>query len=463
MEPDNREKEKKTRLRPSRQMILWGITAFFVGLALILAVFLVFRGSAIRSGYHVIVSILSPVIIGGVVAFILTPVVNKLERSIFAPLYRKAGVDIFDTEHFAKHARAARGFSIAISMIVLVSLMTSLVVVVFPQVWESVMTLFGNLREYAGNLELLAEKWLEPYPEVYDQFRIILAEATQRITKFFNESILPRVPEYLDFVTKSIRQVLTALLDIIVGLVVAAYLLGFKERLAGMCKKFNYAFFRERVANRIIEEARFVNKTFTGFLVGKIIDSMIIGVLCYIGCLIFKFPYAILVSVVVGVTNIIPYFGPYIGGVFGFLLLLMIKPLTAVYFGIFVLVLQQFDGNILGPRILGSSIGIPSFWVLFSILLFGGLFGLVGMVFGVPVFAVIYHLMGLLLDTMLSRKQMETSTEEYIRTERMEGGQIVHRTRPDEKPRDPKAARFPKNMAKFLRRDKLIGKDEDKK
>ena len=166
-------------------------------------------------------------------------------------------------------------------------------------------------------------------------------------------------------------------------------------------------------AIQIIKEAKFINKTFGGFITGKLIDSAIIGCICFVVLTIFKFPYIMLVSVIIGFTNIIPFFGPFIGAIPSTIIILTASPIYAVYFVIFIIILQQIDGNIIGPKILGGSTGIPSFWVMFAILFGGGLFGFVGMVLGIPVFAVLYAYVSRAVDSKLQKKNMPVNTNLY--------------------------------------------------
>ena len=189
-----------------------------------------------------------------------------------------------------------------------------------------------------------------------------------------------------------------------------------KEKFAGQAKKISYAIFEQDTANNVIKNFRFTHQTFIGFLGGKIIDSIIIGLLCFIGTTIMGTPYAALVSVIIGVTNIIPFFGPFLGGVpCAFLVFVVdpLHPLNCVYFILFVIILQQFDGNILGPKILGNSTGLTGFWVIFSITFFGGLFGVLGMIIGVPIFAVIYAAIRSAINTLLKKKKLPTDGKQY--------------------------------------------------
>lgn len=199
-----------------------------------------------------------------------------------------------------------------------------------------------------------------------------------------------------------------------IGLIIALYLLVSKELFAGQGKKMIYALFEEETGNLLIKNIRFVHSTFGGFISGKLVDSLIIGMLCFIGMTLLNLPYPLLVSLIVGVTNIIPFFGPFIGAVPSIILILMVNPLQALYFGIFVFILQQFDGNILGPKILGDKTGLSSFWVIFSITIFGGYWGFIGMAIGVPVFAVIYAAWKAFISRSLQKKGLSTDTVEYL-------------------------------------------------
>ena len=193
--------------------------------------------------------------------------------------------------------------------------------------------------------------------------------------------------------------------NLVIGLIVSVYLLASRKKFGQQGKLILYSLVKRRWADLFLEEICYADKMFGGFINGKILDSAIIGVLCYIACLIFKFPSALLVSVIIGVTNVIPFFGPFIGAIPATLLILIQNPIKALWFVLFVLVLQQVDGNIIGPKILGNTTGLSSFWVLFAILLFGGLWGFVGMIIGVPLFAVIYDVIKKLVIHGLKRNE----------------------------------------------------------
>ena len=202
--------------------------------------------------------------------------------------------------------------------------------------------------------------------------------------------------------------------DMLIAIIVSVYLLMRKDIFAAQSKKIVYSLFPTRAADLIVQEVRSAYRIMSGFITGKLLDSLIIGVICLVCCNLLQFPYPALISVIIGVTNIIPFFGPFIGAIPCGLLIFLVNPLQAVYFAIFILVLQQFDGNILGPKILGDSTGLASFWVLFSILLFGGLFGFAGMVLGVPVFAMFYSIVSRLVSYGLRARGLPGKTEEYM-------------------------------------------------
>ena len=209
-------------------------------------------------------------------------------------------------------------------------------------------------------------------------------------TPWIKTTLLPSMQNILSGAALGVLNVVVVLKNLVIGIIVAVYMLASRKRFVQQGKMVLYSVVKPRWASLITEEVKYADRMFGGFINGKILDSAIIGLLCYIGCLIFKFPSALLVSVIIGVTNVIPFFGPFIGAIPATLLILIQNPIKALWFVLFVLVLQQLDGNIIGPKILGNTTGLSSFWVLFAILLFGGLWGFAGMIVGVPLFAVIY-------------------------------------------------------------------------
>ena len=209
--------------------------------------------------------------------------------------------------------------------------------------------------------------------------------------------------------------------NFLIGIIVSVYLLAAKEKSAARCCKLLYGVLPEEQAKFAMRGFRRMDHIFSGFVRGKLLDSLIIGILCFIGCSILKLPYTPLVSVVVGVTNVIPFFGPFLGAIPCALLILLVSPLKCLYFVIFIFLLQQLDGNVIGPKILGDSTGISSLWVIVAILVGGGFGGVLGMFLGVPIFACLQVLVRWLLNTRLEKRHMPLQAWEYVRRDRQDG------------------------------------------
>ena len=233
--------------------------------------------------------------------------------------------------------------------------------------------------------------------------------------------MLPQTKEILGSLTSGIFAVLRVTMNLVIGFIVAAYVLAEKEHFFGQGRKIVFALFSEKAGKSIIEKSRKCNEIFGGFVIGKIIDSLIIGVLTFILLSIFNMPYTMLVSIIVCVTNVIPFFGPFIGAIPSFFLILLIDPIKALWFLLIIFLIQQLDGNIIGPKILGNSTGLSAFWVMFAILIAGGLFGFAGMLFGVPVFAIIYYLLSEWIRGKLKKKNLPLETENYMDAEELKG------------------------------------------
>ena len=284
---------------------------------------------------------------------------------------------------------------------------------VLPQVFTSIRgiveVLPGNVRQWSLWIEqLLADN--EILSNYVEQFT---STAYKNIETWLETKLLPNMQTIVTGVSAGLISAVVVVKNLLIGLIAAAYMMGNRRKFAAQAKKLVYSFFRVPVANDILDEVQFINRLFGGFINGKLLDSLIMGVLCFVIMNLLNMPYSMLISVIVGVTNVIPFFGPFIGAAPSALIVLTVSPVKCIYFLILILVLQQFDGNILGPKILGNTTGLSSFWVLFSILLFGGMFGFVGMIIGVPTFAVIYDLIKKLSNTLLKKKNLSTDTGQY--------------------------------------------------
>ena len=296
------------------------------------------------------------------------------------------------------------------------ALIYSLVAMMLSQIVPSIVNIASNFDTYISNFTKWISKIMDDNPELGSQITFLIDKYSVELENWLNDTVLTKTSQVIMTVSLSVINILKGLWDFIIGFVISIYVLASKEKFAGQAKKMAYAFFEQKSANRLIKSFRFTHNTFIGFIGGKIVDSIIIGCLCFIGTTLLQTPYAALVSVIVGVTNIIPFFGPYLGAIPSAILILVVDPmhpLNCVYFVLFILVLQQFDGNFLGPKILGDSTGLTGFWVIFAITVFGGLFGILGMIVGVPIFAVIYAAIKAVVNTFLRKKDLPVETVKY--------------------------------------------------
>lgn len=424
------------KFKLNNKYVRWGVTAFLVIVAGITFYYFVFHSSNIRSGVKMITDILMPVVVGMAIAYLLTPVLNFIESKLLYPLCNKLRI-----KQSKKKNSIIRGLGILITAFLFVALIYVLLYMLISQIVPSVQNIVSNFDAYTSNFTKWLNQTMNDNPEVQ-------AYLVRTFDKYSNEleswitDILPNTGQLIKTVSLSILGVVGVLWDFVIGFIISIYVLASKEKFAAQAKKVSYALFEKDTANTVIRNFRFTNKTFIGFLGGKIVDSIIIGILCFIGTSILKTPYAALVSVIVGVTNIIPFFGPFLGAVPSALLIFVVDPLhplNCLYFVIFIIVLQQVDGNIIGPKILGSSTGLAGFWVIFAITLFGGLFGVFGMIIGVPIFAVIYAGIRSGLNILLSKKEMPTELEKYRDLDYVDE-EGMH-DMPEEQPGEKKASR----------------------
>ena len=369
--------------------------------------FALFRFKQVMEGIRTLESILMPFIYGAVIAYLLTPVCNFVEIRLNALLTGRMKVNE------QKAARFSAAIGIGLSLLFGFFIVYLLLAMVLPQVFESVrgivQVLPGNVVKWSDWIQqkLADDEVLANYAEQF------INAAYQNMQVWLNTKFLPDMQVIVSGVSAGLISALAAVKNIVIGIFAAAYLMGNRKKFAAQGKKLIYSFAKVPVANGILDEIHYINRVFGGFIDGKLLDSLIMGILCFVIMNLLNMPYTLLISVIVGVTNIIPFFGPFIGAIPSALIILTDSPVKCVYFLILILVLQQFDGNFLGPKILGDSTGLSSFWVLFSILLFGGLMGFVGMVIGVPTFAVIYDLIKKYSNWMLRKKKLATDTSVY--------------------------------------------------
>lgn len=380
-----------------------GITGAAILASGILCAFVLFKMPVIISVLKGITEILKPFLYGVVFAYLLAPLCNKIEEKLF--------------QIFPKAKTKARRFicfiAIVISLCVAIAVIWLIIMMIIPQVWDSVMKIIQMVPQKLIVVNNWIEHMLENQPELQAYFEEFSSQAESNIDSLLNVDTIQKVQSIINSLSVRLFGVLGVVKNIFLGLLISAYLLGSRKLFGAQAGLILHGVFSDKWAKIIEEEIRYTDKMFNGFLVGKIIDSAIIGLLCFVGTSIMGFEAPAFISVIIGITNIIPFFGPFIGAIPCGLLLLLENPMHCLYFIIFIFVLQQLDGNVIGPKILGNTTGVSSFWVLFAILLFGGMWGVVGMVIGVPLFAVIYDIIRKLVYRGLRKHKRESMITDY--------------------------------------------------
>lgn len=400
--------------RPNRKFEKYwymGITAFLV-LAAASAVWMIFTNLHVLGGaLSAVNSALFPVYIGLIIAYLLSPLVNKAEKFIFIPLIRKV------IKKNQKTKEIARGISVTFVLLAAILIIFCLTMMVVPEVVNSISSLISNLPGYYKNMLVWGENIFKSNPKLTELFQTYSSVIYERLLSWLQNIILPSSTRVLNVLTDGVVNAVNVVVNVFIGLIVSIYLMASKENFCALGKRLMYTVLPYKRVNAILEVFRETHTVFAKFISGKIVDSLIVGVLTFIIMSIAGIPYTILVSVIIGVTNVIPFFGQYIGIVPSAILVFIANPVKGVVFLILIIILMQFDGNILGPKILGDSIGLKSFWILFSILFFGSLFGLLGMLCAVPVFAIIYRMTKRWSAGRLAKKKMPTETEFYCHPE----------------------------------------------
>ena len=401
------------KLKIKSNYVKWGLTAFVVIILSIVFCYFIFHFALVKKAFGSFMRMLMPILFGFGIGYLLAPVLNFIERKILIPIFDKLKI-----KDSSKRKNVIRGIGVALTLCFLLLIIYIVIAMLVSQIVPSIRNIIDNGNTYMANVEDWMDNWIKEHPSIGSYVNNLFVQYSGKLEDWLDGSALEKITPILKTFLVGIYNTMDVLWKFIVGLIISVYVLISKEKFVGQAKKITYAIFKRETANIVVRDFSFVNKTFIGFLGGKLLDSLIIGILCFIGTSILKTPYAALVSVVVGVTNIIPFFGPFIGAIPCAVLILVVDithPLNCLYFVIFVFLLQQFDGNILGPKILGESTGITGFWVIFAITLFGGLFGVPGMIIGVPAFAVIYAGIKSVVHRALANKEMSCKTEEYVR------------------------------------------------
>lgn len=398
--PDKRRKIDKSGY------IRLGITAFLVLAASIFVVFLFVKAENVNAFVTALKSVLTPVFYGAIIAYLLNPIVNFLDE-------RLSG---FLQKHLKKQTRAkkiSKVVSIIVTVIFALSLVTALFYLIVPEVSSTISVVVNELPGQVDNFLKWFDGLLQEQTQIGEMLQRTVKTVTIYVEDFIENQLVDQITGMAEYLLSGVWGVVNVVYNIVLGIVFSIYMLSSKDKFSAQAKKITYAVFNRRNANSLIRTARNCHRIFTGAISGKILDSAIIGVLCFVGMTLIGLPYTVLIATVIGVTNVIPFFGPYIGAIPSALLILFVDPLQCLYFIIFIVLLQQFDCNFLDPRIVGGSVGLSAFWVLFACILFGGLFGLPGMVLGVPTFACIYTIVKEILEKRLKKKGLMTATDDY--------------------------------------------------
>ena len=347
------------------------------------------------------IATIMPFLIGFALAFLLLPVVNRLESFNNRVFFRKK-----------PHPRLNRALSTAAAVLLLLALVGGFIAILVPQLITSV----KSILQYAGSFISMNSDRINEFLLKHEFLSI---EGEKLVIAW--ENVVSQMMNYTNLLVNNVKAitfgitsgVYRVVFHFLVGLIAAFYLLMDKETFCAQIKKLCYACFKPATCETLIYWTRRAHRIFAGFITGKIMDSLVIGLICYACMLLFRIEYALLISVIVGVTNIIPFFGPFIGAVPGVLILLLVNPLSALWFLVFILILQQLDGNVIGPFILGDYVGVSAFWIMLAIVIGGGLFGFAGMLLGVPVFALAYAIVRTLAEKRLREKNLPTESAAY--------------------------------------------------
>ena len=384
-----------------------GLTAFFTVAASISFFFLLYRWGDVTDTMGKITKSAEPIIIGLVLAYLLMPIKEFIEKLVYRLLIARK-----TKEESAKSW--SKSIGIVGAVIFLFVIIAVLIASLGPALFNSIVGLWDTLPGYINSFVI----WISESGLADSEMSIFIGNSimdlTSELEAWAKTEILPLAQQYITQITSGVLSIVKTILNFIIGIIAMVYVMSIKETLVGQSKKIVYALFSPKRGNVIIETVRKSSQIFGGFVIGKIIDSAIIGVIAYVGCLLMNIPSTLLVAFIIGVTNVIPFFGPFIGAIPTMLLVLIQSPIHALYLGIFILILQQVDGNIIGPKILGESTGLSAFWVLTSILVAGGLFGFFGMLLGVPVFAVIYYILQQILNWQMEKKRLSKDTQNNI-------------------------------------------------
>ncbi len=358
-------------------------------------------------------SALGPVIVGCIIAFLINPIMIFF-KDVTAKLLEKYIIK----NNQDKVRKVSNILSVVISVLLFIAFIVALLWILIPELADSIEKLYYEFPGYINNVQDWAERTLRKNPEFEEQFSNYISNLQAVVMDFLNSKVMPNMDIIIARISSGLIGGVRFVFNFLIGIIVAVYILIGKDELGAQGKKIIYGLFSKKTGNKVLDSIEYINSVFSGFINGTIIDSILVGAVCAVFCNAVNMPYATLISVVVGVTNVIPFFGPFIGAIPSALLILVEDPMMCLVFVIFILIWQQIDGNIIVPIILGDSTGLSGLWVLVAILVGGDLFGFMGMLLGVPVFACIYTFITILLRNRLKSKGMSNKTEQFLNLRR---------------------------------------------
>ncbi len=373
------------------------IYAFLVISSSIIVYLMVSQAEDLKIKFSGMIATMQPFIIGSAIAYIINFILNFYEKVVFELKYINK-----------LNRKYRRGIGLLLSYLTAIIVISLFMQFVLPQLVDSIVGLANNIPQYVNDASHVITEISEKF-NLESKYMNMIVEKWNELLNYIITLLTNLIPVIGNF----IMTLGSSILNIIIGIIVSIYILIDKEKFIALSRKVTFSIFSAERSKRIVELAQRSNETFGKFLSGKILDSLIIGILTFIILTIFKMPYILLISVVIGITNIIPFFGPFFGAIPSAIIILCVSPIKALWFIGIILVIQQIDGNIIGPKILGDSIGISAFWILFSLLIFAKFLGLIGMIIGVPIFAIIYSIIKENVERRLKAKGLPVETEKY--------------------------------------------------
>ena len=399
--------ERGDGVRKASIYVKAGVTVFLATAAILLFYDTLFGSRWLLGIASQLLDALQPILLGAMIAYLLAPAIDFFEQHLFPKQVKKAREDGLPC------AAMPRAVSLLLTWIIISIAVYLLMSFLLPELYRSVLQLIGNVENYYNIIVGWVEELFHLNPEMESWVGELLQDYYNDLLSWVTNTLMPKAQQLVGVVSGGVLTVVSFTMDLLVGIIVSVYLLATKERTAAHGRKMVCGLLSPRKTLWFFRGLRRVDEVFSGFVRGKLLDSLIIGIICFIGCRILQFPYTPLISVIVGVTNVIPFFGPFLGAIPSIFLILLVSPIQALYFAIFVLALQQVDGNIIGPAILGDKTGLSSMWVITAILVGGSFFGVIGMFFGVPVFACIYSLVNFLVRQRLKKRGYPVDTQSY--------------------------------------------------